>query len=239
MKTCWLHQQGNKDCLLFFAGWGMCPEPFYALPAGSFDVLMVYDYQSLESSKCIALLDNIKKKKSYSNIHLLAWSMGVWVAAYLFGAKKLSAPCFTSAIAMGGTCTPIHDQFGIPEQNFSNMAKQLSSASVQAFQRSMFADDHEATRFAAAFQKGKRSCTAMHHELCTLATATAAQPSVPDIYTSKIVTGRDRIFPARNQIRAWGRKECQKLSLPHFPFYQWSSWAIMMKELKDEPEPAS
>ena len=232
MKTCWLHQQGSKDCLLFFAGWGMCPEPFYALPAGSLDVLMVYDYQCLESSELISLLDNINTKKSYRKIHLLAWSMGVWVAAYLLGGKKLPASCFTSAIAMGGTCTPINDQFGLPEQSFFNMVEQFSPASVQAFQHSMFADDHEATRFIGAFHKGKRSYTAMHHELRALAMVTAVQPSAADIYTSKIVTGRDRIFPARNQIRAWGRKKCQKLSLPHFPFYQWSSWAGMIKEFR-------
>lgn len=242
MKTCWLHHQGNEDCLLFFAGWGMCPEPFYEIPAGSVDVFMLYDYRSMDfediSSALKNLQGNFQKKAPYRKIHLLAWSMGVWAASMLFADKTFSASdfasMFTSAIAIGGTCHPVHDKLGIPEQNFNDMAERLSPASVEAFQRSMFADEQEAKRFTSSFRKGERSVEELHQELLALSTAYTAykvQPDVPDIYTGRIVTGRDRIFPARNQIRAWGRKQCRTLSLPHFPFYHWPSWSAMLEEL--------
>jgi hypothetical protein len=42
-----------------------------------------------------------------------------------------------------------------------------------------------------------------------------------NIYTEVIVTGRDRILPSRNQIRAWNRDRCRVLRADHFPFYAW------------------
>ena len=246
MKICRLHQQGNQDCLLFLAGWGMCPEPFYEIPAGSVDVFMLYDYSSMDNKEISSVLENLQgslqEKAPYRKIHLLAWSMGIWAAALLFGGKTLSASggdspfpipsalMFTSLTAIGGTCCPVHDKFGIPARNFAEMAEQLSPARVEAFQRSMFADEQEADRFVSAFRRGGRSYKKLHRELLALAAGCTAQPEVPDMYTNRIVTGRDRIVPARNQVRAWGRKQCRTLSLPHFPFYHWPSWSAMLQE---------
>ncbi|CAK8720980.1 Biotin synthesis protein BioG [Candidatus Electrothrix laxa] len=238
MKTCWLHQQGNQDCLLFMAGWGMCPEPFQDIPAGDTDVLMAYDYRDMDTGDITSFFRN----KTYKRLHLLAWSMGIWTASMLSRNNELFDSRLTTATAIGGTCHPIHDKLGIPEQNFTNMAEQLSPASLEAFQRSMFADEQEANRFTVSFRKGERSSKELHQELLTLSaaykahtnyTTYKAQPDVPNIYTSRIVTGRDQIFPARNQVRAWGRKQCRTLSLPHFPFYHWPSWSAMIEELKN------
>jgi hypothetical protein len=242
MKTCWLHQQENQDCLLFMAGWGMCPEPFQDIPAGSVDVLMLYDYRSMAFEDISSALEdlqrnlqeNFQKKAPYRKIHLLAWSMGVWAASMLSRNDEFFDSRLTTATAIGGTCHPIHDKLGIPEQNFANMAEQLSPAGLEAFQHSMFADEQEANRFTVSFRKGKRSFEELQQELLALATVYTTykvQPDVPNIYTSRIVTGRDQIFPARNQVRAWGRKKCRSLSLPHFPFYHWPSWSAMVEEL--------
>ena len=165
MKTCWLHQQGNQDCLLFMAGWGMCPEPFHDIPARSVDVLMLYDYRSMDCEDISSALENLQEKAPYRKIHLLAWSMGVWAASMLFANKTLSVPgltppltsMFASTIAIGGTCHPIHDKLGIPENNFADMAERLSPARVKTFHRSMFADEQQANRFATSFRKGERS----------------------------------------------------------------------------------
>ncbi len=231
MKYCWLHQQGNQDCLLFFTGWGMCPEPFQDIPADSFDVLMVYDYRGVELDEIKDILESLQEQTKYQKIHLLAWSMGVWVAASLLGKKNFPELRLASAIAIGGTCHPIHDRLGLPEQGFIDMAKQLSPTRLKGFQDAMFTDKQEAQRFSTSFQKGKHSFKGLQQELLALATASATQQGLSDIYTSKIITGRDQIFPARNQVRAWGRKECRILSLPHFPFYHWPNWATMIDAL--------
>jgi biotin synthesis protein BioG len=243
MKTSWFHHQDNQDCILFMAGWGMTPEPFQGIPSGGTDVLMAYDYRDMDTGNITSFLRNT----TYRRMHLLAWSMGVWVAATLFenktlsvsGATTPSTSPFTSAIAIGGTCHPIHDKLGIPENNFADMAERLSPARVEAFQHSMFADEQEANRFTASFpkDKGRRSCEELQQELLALSSAYTdytdytTQPDAANIYTSRIVTGRDQIFPARNQVRAWGRKQCRTLSLPHFPFYHWPSWSAMIEEL--------
>jgi biotin synthesis protein BioG len=240
MKTCWLHQQGNQDCLLFMAGWGMCPEPFQDIPAGGTDVLMVYDYRDMDTGGITSFLrsNTYRKYKTYKRLHLLAWSMGVWIASMLSRHDELFDSRLTTAIAIGGTCHPIHDKLGIPEQNFANMAEQLSPDGLEAFQRSMFTNKQEADRFTVFFCKGERSFEEVHQELLILATAYTTYTTdkvlsdVPNIYTSRLVTGRDQIFPARNQVRAWGRKQCSSLSLSHFPFYHWPSWSTMIEELK-------
>ncbi|MCW5211732.1 DUF452 family protein [Desulfobulbus sp. TB] len=234
MKTCWLHQQERQDCLLFFAGWGMHPEPFYDIPAGAVDVLMVSDYRSLECTDLASLLQDLGQKIPYTRFHLLAWSMGVWAASMLSAQQIFSPLPLTTSIAIAGTCYPLHDRLGIPKQNFVNMVEQLSPARLQAFQRSMFADKQEADEadtFIRSFHRGGRSVQELQEELAVLAQAATEQPEAPDIYTSKVVTGRDRIFPARHQIRAWGRKQCRTVSLPHFPFYHWPSWSAMIHEL--------
>ena len=83
MKHSWLSQQGGQDCLLFFSGWGMCPEPFADIPSGTADVLMFYDYRGTDAEEVSSALTGVCEK-SYRNVHLLAWSMGVRVAAELF-----------------------------------------------------------------------------------------------------------------------------------------------------------
>ena len=230
MKHCWLSQQGRQDCLLFFAGWGMCPEPFADIPSGAVDVLMFYDYRKMNIADITSAL-TVVCGTSYRTVHLLAWSMGVRAASTLFTEAAFPVSEFASAIAIGGTCHPVHDLSGIPEQNFKAMAEQFTPARMEAFHRSMFADEKDADRFARSFRRGKRSFAELQEELLALAGAYRKESEVPDIYTHRIVTGRDRIFPARNQVRAWGRRNCRTLSLPHFPFYQWPSWSAMLTEL--------
>lgn len=210
----------------------MCPEPFQEIPAGPIDVLMVYDYRIMELDEIASLHKNLQKQHpAYQEIHLLSWSMGVWAAASLLGNTPPPELHLTSAIAIGGTCHPIHDRLGLPEQGFTEMAEQLSPTRMQGFQNALFMDKQEAQRFSTSFQKGKRSFKGLQQELLALAKASASQPTPSDIYTSKIITSRDKIFPARNQVRAWGRKESSTLPLPHFPFYHWPNWAAMLDAL--------
>ena len=163
----------------------MCPEPFQDIPTDSFDILMIYDYREIEHGEINDLFEILQEQAMYQEIHLLAWSMGIWAAASLLTPKNLAERRLVSAIALGGTCHPIDDKRGLPEQGFIDMAKQLSPTRVQEFQQSMFTDQQEAKRFSTTFQKGKRSLKGLQQELLTLAKASATQQELPDIYTSK------------------------------------------------------
>ncbi|MBO5385492.1 DUF452 family protein, partial [bacterium] len=47
MKSVWLNKQNNKNLIVFFAGWSFDEKPFIALNYTDYDVLVVYDYNSL------------------------------------------------------------------------------------------------------------------------------------------------------------------------------------------------
>ncbi len=217
MKTCWLNREGNPDCILFMAGWGMGPEPFQQMTAGPMDVIMVYDYRRLDHA------DLLSQLPENSRIHLLSWSMGVWVAGKLFQQNK-----FSSTTAIGGTCRPIDDAYGLPEQLFDATINNFSPVILNNFYSAMFDNPEQAQWFLD--NPPNRSPVGLQEELIALRTACRVQPEVKDIFDHKIVTSRDRIFPARNQIRAWGRQNCETMAQPHFPFYQWASWAELLED---------
>ncbi|MCI5224547.1 MAG: DUF452 family protein [Candidatus Electrothrix sp. AR4] len=228
MKTCWLNQQDNQDCIVFMAGWGMMPEPFMDIPPGSTDVLMVYNYRTMDDWD----FPDFLRKNSPKNIHLLAWSMGVWTAAMLLRNDLQTCRSFSSTTAVGGTCQPIHDRFGIPEQTFDRTIRDLSPAALVAFYRSMFDNSEEAEQFLQHRPHRHRPLADLRLELTALRRICGELSDIPNIFKNRIVTRRDQIFPARNQMRAWGRNACTSVALPHFPFYQWSSWAETLKTLQ-------
>jgi biotin synthesis protein BioG len=217
MKTCWLNRENNPECILFMAGWGMGPEPFQQMAAGPVDVFMAYDYRSLDPA------DLLSQLSGYDHIHLLAWSMGVWAAGRLFQQNQ-----FRSTIAIGGTCRPIDDRYGLQEQVFDATIKNFSPAVLADFYRAMFETPEHAQRFLDT--SPNRLPAELQEELIALRAACRTTPKAGDIFDKKIVTGRDRIFPARNQIRAWGRQNCETMAQPHFPFYQWASWAELLED---------
>ncbi|XOF35267.1 MAG: alpha/beta fold hydrolase [Candidatus Electrothrix sp. YB6] len=227
MKTCWLHRQNHQDCILFMAGWGMTPDPFMDIPAGPVDILMVYDYRTVDDWNIVSFL----QENTYHRVHLLAWSMGVRTAAMLLAEHEQDRTLLTSAVAVGGTCQAIHDQFGIPNQAFDWMIRGFSPILLNAFYRSMFDQKQEVKRFLDGLRTAQRPDEELRQELIVLRAACREQQDVPDIFTHRIITGRDRIVPARNQQRSWKRQACTFLPLPHFPFYHWADWAALLQEL--------
>ena len=216
MQTCWLNQNNNPDCILFMAGWGMGPEPFRTIHCEAVDVLMVYDYRSLEDCDLAALLPAKRR------LHLLAWSLGVWVAGRL-----LEHVVFSSSTALGGTCRPVDDRYGIPGQVFTDTIARFSPAAVHDFYGAMFDNAAQTGQFFA--DRPDRPLAELKEELVLLYDSCQRNPEAADIFQTHIVTSRDRIFPARNQVRAWGRQNCISLALAQFPFYQWHAWAKLLK----------
>ncbi len=228
------------------AGWGMDPEPFNSIPAYDVDVLMVYDYSQMAGIDWVTVLADYGNKygNKYGNssgnnsgnsekrgrVHLLAWSMGVWVASREFTAGRL--PLFSSATAIAGTCFPIDDRLGIPRAIFSDTVDNLSPEVLTAFYGSMFDSESEQRRFLQ--HRPNRPVEELRQELINLKTRyqQSAATATQDIFQRRIVCKRDRVFPARNQLRAWGRKNCDIFILPHFPFYQWASWDDLLRELR-------
>jgi len=214
MQAHWLRKKEKQSsrCILFMAGWGMGPEPFSFLAADDCDVFICYDYRELTP------LD-MELFSGYSSLELLAWSMGVWVAARLFADKDVR---FSQATALAGTLQPIDDKKGIPVAAFDETLADLDESKLETFYVSMFAEQGQAMQFLA--RRPRRSVSSVRDELVSLRENVQHSGEVQDIFTRKIVTMRDRIFPARNQVRAWGKQNSQQMKWSHFPFYQQVFW---------------
>lgn len=216
MRYSWLSQKGLSTCVLFMTGWGMDSLPFTSIPANGFDILMVSDYRDLDPV-------NIELLNNYEQCHLVAWSMGVWVAGHLLHDVQNH---FSTRTAIGGTLDPIHPTTGIPPKDYDFLLHNFTQELLHDFQLSMFTNQNEAQRFF--HNRPERHLDNLLSELGAFKEHSLIHGASADIFTQKIVTSRDRVFPFKNQLRAWGKKESKTLKLPHFPFYTVSGWEALV-----------
>lgn len=216
MRYSWLNQNGLSTCVLFMTGWGMDPLPFSSIQNDSFDILMLSDYQHLEPV-------DMELLSQYEQCHLVAWSMGVWVAGHLLHQVQ---DRFTTRTAIGGTLDPVHATAGIPPEAYDFILQNFTQNLLNDFHQSMFTDEKEARRFFN--NRPDRTLDDLLAELGAFKEHYLTYGPSADIFTQKIVTSRDRVFPFKNQLRAWGKKESTILKLPHFPFYALSGWEALV-----------
>lgn len=214
MKTGWLNQQENPSCILFFTGWGMDPVPFEKIPVHEHDLLIIYDYNQLQTINPHDLTN-----KKYDTLHLVAWSMGVWAAASMIVNAN---DYFASTTAINGTLTPIDNKCGIASTTYDRMIDHFSKAALDEFYLSMFTVKEEAALFLN--NRPQRSPENIISELVALKKMYSLYGIPNDCYNRKIVGSRDRVFSARNQTRSWGKDKSTLLKVSHFPFYAWPSW---------------
>ena len=88
MKQHFIIKNNSKRLLLFFAGWGMDETPFLQIRPTDTDWMVCYDYRSLEFDT-----DLLQK---YSEIRLIAWSMGYKSCPSIYSAVS---PLFTPSEA--------------------------------------------------------------------------------------------------------------------------------------------
>lgn len=193
------------------AGWGMGPEPFTEIMVSDTDILLCYNYCDLDAVPDPSLF------AGYQRLDIVAWSMGVWVAGHCFSGNGFS---FASALAIGGTIYPIDDRKGIAAVFFTDMLENLDEQKIYAFYSSMFSEAIPREKFMKHCPR--RSVSSLKDELLSLLAMVQEKNNqgVEDIYNLKIITLRDRIFSARNQLRAWGRDNIVRMEWTHFPFYQ-------------------
>ena len=101
--------------------------PFLQIRPTNKDWLICYDYRSLEFDAIIL--------QEYSEITLIAWSMGVWAASQIM--KQYPSLPLSQSIAINGTPYPIHETKGITPAIFEGTLQGLNEQSLQKFQRRM------------------------------------------------------------------------------------------------------
>ena len=204
MKYKWLVKKNNKSLIIFFNGWGMDESVVHHLESGSYDVLMFYDYNTLELDFDFAILSE------YDFKYLVAWSMGVMVAT-LFNTIK-----YNSATAVNGTLKPIDDDFGIPKRIYDLTIRGFNEKGAEKFIKSMFDKDVELDKIDRDIENQKSELSALKNYV--------ANGNFE--YTRVILSDNDKIIPTKNQVAFWDIKP--NLSSGHCPFFLYKRWEELL-----------
>lgn len=217
MKHIWLNKSGNSELVIFFAGWSFDAEPFKFLAADGVDVVVVYDYRNLSFDLDFS---------GYEKYHLVAWSMGVYIAPLL----RDVLPEFTTAVALNGTPMPIDNEFGIPVRTFDLTLKYAAEGLKGKFYQNVFFDEAQVEKYWV--NPVNRTIEDRVEELQALKTWIYDKPvDASGFYQKAYVSEHDKIIPPKNQRNAWEKLGVPVLPLPdgHFPFFNFTSWKEICK----------
>lgn len=199
----WLHRaETSRDVIVVFGGWGTGPACLSHL-TGAQDVLFARDYRVLEAT--------LPDLSGYSHRYLIAWSFGVVAFAHWQTGHDSG---FDQRIAINGTASPVHAEFGIPPRVFRRTVEQLSETSFQDFMTQCF-DTPQPMQAP--------DIAPLRAELIAVEQRGDAPAGAWDRVW---ISTRDRIFPPQNQERAWAHLPCaiRRIDAPHGPFAAWSAW---------------
>lgn len=230
MKYQWLHQTKHKQLLLFFSGWGCVASDFKHLVAEQYDVLMIYDYLTIDLP-----LELKEVLSTYDSVSVVAWSFGVWVAQATLPVLNLP---LGKVMAINGTLKPVDDAFGIPIAIAQGTLANLSERNLLKFQRRMVSSAETWTRFSANRPVSdvlilKAELAALYHHFVTF-------QSENSMYSDVVICSNDLIFSSDNMIRFWDDKLVViSLHESHFCFYAFNSWDEVVNLSANSPQPCS
>ncbi|TYA49648.1 DUF452 family protein [Aggregatibacter actinomycetemcomitans] len=202
----------RRHLIVYFTGWGMTPLVIQHLTLPKeHDLLICYDYRDLSLNFDFSC---------YESVHLVAWSMGVWVAEHVMGQTPL-----LSATAINGTGLPMHDEYGIPCAVFKGTLEAFDEVNQHKFERRMCGDKSTLLQYQSL--EGRRSIEETHAELTALYEALLTnRQNVPLHWTKAIIGTQDRIFPVQNQRNYW-HSRCTMVEMlgGHYLFPLLQTWA--------------
>jgi biotin synthesis protein BioG len=219
MQSVW-QLNGDRKLLLFFSGWGMNERLTEHLHGGLYDICTCFDYRELETNEA-------ERWRAYSEIVLVAWSMGVWAAEQVLADHELP---IVQAIAINGTPSPVDDRWGIPRSVAQATLDGLTPDSLHRFYRRMVGGG---AGLKAMEQAGRLPAINLDERKAELAAILARAP-YPEgrLRWSEAVIGlRDAIFPPEILRTYWqGRATIREIDAPHDPFEQVATWEELIGE---------
>lgn len=181
-------QSGAKTLRIFFAGWGSDEKLFGKIPSGDFDLLLCYDYRTLDF--------NYSLITDYERIEVYGWSFGVWVAEVTMSGRKVD---FSRAI--NGTAEPISDENGIPVAIFEGTLSTFSPQTLSKFRRRMCGTSDGVKAFLAL--EPRRSVEELREELAKLQEFVNKISKKGFTWDEAVVGLNDNIIPTANQLNFW------------------------------------
>ncbi|MFC0323311.1 DUF452 family protein [Gallibacterium melopsittaci] len=214
MKTYYLHQQREK-LIVYFAGWGTPPSAVTHLDlADQYDLLVCYDYQDLQLDFDFS---------AYTEIYLVAWSMGVWVAEQVMQTIPV-----TKAIAINGTHYPSDDRFGIPTQIFQGTLQGLNSANRDKFERRMCQNRELLNHYQTL--PDYRELNDIYQELAFLSEQISVRSEATLKWDIAWIGTQDRIFPTSHQQAYWqDRCQIRTIEAGHYIFPLFQQWETLWR----------
>lgn len=209
MRYKWLNQgSNNSKIILFFNGWGMDECIVKHLDCENYDILMFYDYNTLDTDF------DFESLNIYPEKNIIAWSMGVMVSAYL--TPSLALPLGEGkCTAINGTLKPINEEFGIHPKIYDLTIKGFNEKGRKRFIDSMFNETIDINC--------KRNIDEQHSELIALKNYQANEAFK---YNKVLISDNDKIIPTKSQIAFWGIEP--NLKSGHCPFFQFKKWSELL-----------
>ncbi len=210
MQYHWLNKQNNNKLIIFFTGWSFDEKPFEFLECKDYDVLILFDYNSLD-------LPEIPK---YDKYYLISWSMGVF-CAYLVKAKL---PKFSQKLAINGTLYPVDDELGIPQKPFILTLRHAEKGLQGKFYQNIFQSKEEYEKYTQT--PVQRTIENRVSELNNLYKRIKnTQLNYDNYYDKALISSDDKIIPTQNQKNFWNKYlNPQIIESGHFPYYNFKSW---------------
>lgn len=195
---------------LFFAGWGMDSHPFAwagnSPHAAHCDFAVCYDYTDMTL--------NAEALRSYSEVRVRAWSLGVYAASLVLPA--LQCPV-SSALAINGTLTPVDDNLGIPVAVYDATVENLSAESLDRFNRRMCGVHRAVFEARRSPQSLARTVDSLLAELRHIRECAARTDRAQFTgWNMAVLSKKDRIFPIANMRKAWSAIPVLELDEPHY-----------------------
>lgn len=190
MKHYFIEKKNHPRLTLFFAGWGMDEHPFEDCHPTDSDLLVCYDYRSLDFD--FSLL------AGYRSIRIIAWSMGVWAASQVFARTHIP---IKESIAVNGTMTPVNDTKGISLVVFEGTLHNLNEATLRKFFRRMCGSGEILNSFMGKCPQ--RPIEELKEELFRISEQSLILPASVFRWGKAIIGKNDLIFTVANQQRAW------------------------------------
>ena len=220
MQCSWLNKQNNDSLIVFLAGWSFDNAPFEFLECRNFDVLVLFDYSSLDFP-----LDK-KVFKLYKNKYLITWSMGV------FSAYKLKDyfEDFDKKVAINGTVFPIDDDYGIPIRSFILTLRHSKQGLEGKFYQNIFYKSEEFEKYLK--NPVLRTIENRVVELEKIYKIIQdSEKSYDRFYDFAYVSQDDKIIPSKNQKAFWTKYNVpyKILDSGHFPYYNFNGWDDIIK----------
>lgn len=206
----------NPSLVLCFAGWSASPDLFRGLRiSDGTDLWICYDFRNLAFNEDLT---------HYKQIHLVAWSLGVWVADHLFHGRHT----FTTATAINGTARPMDDQDGIPEAIFKGTLANITEEGMGRFNRRMCGDRDTLAAYsgipARPLNEIREELQCLHDQIRSSRDLPKGTDA-PCLWNRAIIGTADKIFPVGNLRHYWqGRAAVTEIAAPHFPFLHYQTW---------------